>query len=406
MARFAGFAMAGAVARAHDVSSCLPGQEGHCIADRRPIPAGENLLLQIGRVSLDEHGRADLNKSESLGSCHDLPHVERKCSPDGCTVLASNMRGQSCSQYCGKKGFACVGAWEEVNEDCNVKQTLTCEDSSVPTSDLLCQCAPPGVPHVAVTPSEQGVSLSTFFWNVHWECSMAARGASRACKQRVGHRFVELARRSGAEVVASIELSDGASKPASMIGFGLKGWTQVDGPCAFGHRGDAAALAFAPGWHVQKSGGGCLRHDGDTRAFAVARVVPSRPVSGCPSLCVVAIHAPHQSITKGKELVQSVCGKAVEHCAVAMGDWNIEANRVGSLWSKLIGGATPPSAMPNERTCCFPESHHYGVFDHIATNIKGAVHEGQTVHPYQILEENPRKQHKAVSARLLLPGQN
>lgn len=248
------------------------------------------------------------------------------------------------------------------------------------------------------------VPLSTFFWNVHWECSVAAGGASSACKQRIGRRFAELARASGAQVVASVELSDGMSQPASLPQFGLVGWTQVDGPCRHGDRGDSAALAFAPGWLVQKSGGGCLRDDSDTRAFAVARVQPPSPVRGCPSLCFVAIHAPHSSINKGKETVRDVCGGAEQRCAVAMGDWNVPANLVGRLWSQLIGGILPRTAQPNQRTCCFPESHHYGIFDHLATNIGGAVHAGHTVHPYQLLEENPVKQHRAVSARLTLPG--
>jgi hypothetical protein len=394
-------------AGSQDLSSCasLPEPDSRQCreenVDQQPVVASDHLLLQLGKASVEEQ-----RTSGSVGqqwSCH-LHDVERKCSPDGCRVLATNMRGRSCSSYCALAGYTCIGAWEEVNEDCNVKQTLTCEDSSVPTSDLICQCAPPGS-----SPKDLGslnglVPLSTFFWNVHWECSMAARGASDACKHRVGRRFASLAHAAGAEVVASIELSDGSSKPASLPGFGLKGWTQVDGPCAHGFRGDSAALAFAPGWQVQKSGGGCLRHDSDTRAFAVARVVPPKPVKGCPTLCVVAIHAPHASITKGKETVWKVCGSSAQGCAVAMGDWNVAAERVGSLWSKIIGGALPPVALPNERTCCFPESHHYGVFDHIATNIKGAVHDTQTVHPYQVLEENPVKQHKAVAARLLLPG--
>merc|ERR1712061_575629 len=96
-----------------------------------------------------------------------------------------------------------------------------------------------------------------------------------------------------------------------------------------GWGGDAAALAFAPGWVVEKSYGGCLRKDSDTRAFAVARVVPPRPVSGCPNLCFVGLHAPHSWIDHGKDMVQGVCGDAVERCVIAMGDWNVPAPAVG-----------------------------------------------------------------------------
>jgi len=250
------------------------------------------------------------------------------------------------------------------------------------------------------------VPLSTFFWNVHWECSLAANGASSACKETVGRKFVELARTTGASIVASIELSDTTSNPASFEYFGLAGWTQVNGPCvADGGFGDSAALGFAPGWQVERSSGGCLRADADTRAMAVARVTPpaEATVAGCPSLCVVAIHAPHSAITQGKGLVHEVCAEAADRCTVAMGDWNTPAQGVGQLWDMLVGGATPSLAVPDERTCCFPEDDHYGVFDHIATNIEGAQEQAHVVHPYQNLEENPVKQHRPVAVHLLLP---
>jgi len=251
---------------------------------------------------------------------------------------------------------------------------------------------------------DEFVPLSAFFWNVHWECSMGARGASKDCKSHIGRRFRELATASQADVVTSIELADSASRPTRLKRFGFDGWTQVDGPCKKSRfNGDAAALALAPGWTVQGSAGGCLRRDSDSRAFAVARVRPPTAVKGCPSLCVVALHAPHQAIDHGKELVRDVCGSLVDNCTVAMGDWNAPAEDIGSLWEQLIGGNVPVEAKPNERTCCWPESHHYGIFDHLATNIPGAIHDNHTVHPYQLLHLSPMKQHKAVSARLLLP---
>jgi len=379
--------------------TCLAAS-GRC-ADDAPA-SRESLLLQVG-------GR--LETASKGSSCPNLPDVERQCSSDGCTVLADRMQGRSCADYCSASGYTCVAAWEEVREDCNVKFALTCDESGIQTSDLLCQCAPPGV-HPLPQPSlpspgpgtGEPLHLSTFFWNVHWECSMAARGASRSCKRHIGRRFAELAKESKAQIVASVELSDTSSQPASLEHFGLTGWTQVNGPCASGDGGDAAALAFAPDWVVQQSGGGCLRHDWDTRAFAVARVAPPRPVEGCASLCVVAIHAPHSSITRGHDVVKSVCGDARERCTVAMGDWNVPGHGVGKLWAQLIGGSSPSKPQPDERSCCYPESHHYGVFDHLATNIVGARHSGHIVHPYQLLEENPVKQHRAVSASLLLPG--
>jgi len=241
------------------------------------------------------------------------------------------------------------------------------------------------------------VMVSTFFWNVHWQCSVAARGSSPACKGRAAQRFQELAQ--GASIVASVELSNGMSEPLTLI----PGWTQVNGPCARGYGGDSVALSFEPGWTVEASGGGCLRHDWDTRAYAVARVQPPAPVEGCPSLCVIAVHAPHRSITVGGDVVRGICGQAVQRCTVAMGDWNVDADQLYSRWGELVGDAGLTTIAPNERTCCWPEGQHYGIYDHVASNIAGASAEGFLVHPYQILEENPVQQHRPVSVRLALP---
>jgi hypothetical protein len=374
---------------------------GSIAVQREPPASTDHILLQLGgRASVAEQSAKQA--SEASGTfCQGMHDVEKQCSKDGCRVLATNMRGNSCASYCANSGHVCVGAWEEVEENCEIKYALTCEDSSVPTSDLICQCAPSST---IAQPPAASVPLQTFFWNVHWECSLSARGAKATCKHRIGRRFAQLALEAKAEVVASVELSDGNSKPASLSSFGLPGWTQVDGLCKHGNGGDAAALAFAPTWRVEKSGGGCLRTDYDTRAFAVARVVPPQPVQGCPRLCIIAIHAPHSYINKGKATVQRVCGEAASRCGVAMGDWNVPARNVGRLWSQLIGGRVPGAAVPDVRTCCFPESHHYGVFDHLATNIQGARHDGHKVYPYQLLSENPVKQHRAVAARLILPG--
>lgn len=400
-ARLLGLWAAGAAVVRGASGSCKDGADGSCAA-RTPAVGGDHLLLQVG-------SRGGMGVGLHRPVCEKLPDVKKQCSSDGCTVLAGAMQDRSCAQYCASVGYACVAAWDETKDDCEVREVLTCESSGIQTSDLLCQCAPPGAAAAVAPMSEKtwgggDLELSTFFWNVHWECSLAANGASRSCKSRIGSRFAELARQANAQIVASIELSDGPSNPASLAAFGLEGWTQVNGPCASGDGGDSAALAFAPGWIVEASGGGCLRWDWDTRAFAVARVRPPTPVQGCPSLCVVAIHAPHSSINRGKDVVASVCGSAVERCAVAMGDWNVPASGVAGLWASLIGGGGPGEARPDERTCCYPESSHYGVFDHLATNVPGARHDGQTVHPYQLLEENPVKQHRAVSARLVLPG--
>mmetsp|Transcript_130545 Transcript_130545/g.325695 ORF Transcript_130545/g.325695 Transcript_130545/m.325695 type:complete len:311 (-) Transcript_130545:379-1311(-) len=247
------------------------------------------------------------------------------------------------------------------------------------------------------------VNVSAFVWNIHWQCSVAAQGSSSSCKEKMGERLVELVNESDAEIVTVIELSNNMSDPVNLVALGLDGWTHVDGPCATEGRGDALALAFAPGWTVQKSGGGCLRHDCDTRAFAVARVTPPSPIQGCPSLCVVGLHAPHTEITAGKSIVSSICEDAVAACTIVMGDWNFPVEAVGPFWSQLVDGEAPTLATPNERTCCFPEEHHFGVFDHVVTNIANASEAGHQIYPYQLLEENPVQEHKPVWVSLALP---
>jgi len=87
-----------------------------------------------------------------------------------------------------------------------------------------------------------------------------------------------------------------------------------------------------------------------------------------------------------------------------MGDWNTPVEGLGHFWKQLIDGTVPTAALPNERTCCFPEAHHYGVFDHVATNIAGAREADHHVYPYQVAEENPVQEHKPVSVSLALPA--
>jgi len=216
--------------------------------------------------------------------------------------------------------------------------------------------------HLGVAGSSRGsVKVSTFFWNVHWECSVGeAAGSHPDCKEKVGKRFVELASQAGADIVFSCMLADSRTKPSQLKDFGLaEGWTQVDGPCVTPYGGgDTTALAFGPGWRVDASGAGCLRHDHDARAFAVALVEPPSPIQDCPKLCVLGVHAPHSQITQGNELVEKVCGAAAKTCSIAMGDWNIRASEVGKHWQALIGGPVPEEVVPDVKTCCWPEHIH------------------------------------------------
>jgi len=66
----------------------------------------------------------------------------------GCKVLADNMRGRTCRDYCARSGLGCVDGWEEQDETCEVKVEhgapveLGCDRPYGTTSDLLCHCDP------------------------------------------------------------------------------------------------------------------------------------------------------------------------------------------------------------------------------------------------------------------------
>merc|ERR1712137_787393 len=75
-------------------------------------------------------------------SCAGLRDVEKICSADGCKVLAGGMTGRTCDDYCSSNGLSCKDAWEEQNEDCNVKASMTCSQVWQGTSDLICECEP------------------------------------------------------------------------------------------------------------------------------------------------------------------------------------------------------------------------------------------------------------------------
>jgi len=96
---------------------------------------------QAAPVIVDEPGSGDEDFSRS---CADLPDVKRTCSDDGCKVLAGGMTNRPCADYCEAMGLMCRGAWEEVSDDCRVKETLSCGSIYPGTSDLICHCASAG----------------------------------------------------------------------------------------------------------------------------------------------------------------------------------------------------------------------------------------------------------------------
>mmetsp|Transcript_117183 Transcript_117183/g.184329 ORF Transcript_117183/g.184329 Transcript_117183/m.184329 type:complete len:297 (+) Transcript_117183:45-935(+) len=261
-------------------------------------------------------------------------------------------------------------------------------------------------------------TLGIFSWNVHYQC-----GAFPSCRTRAVDRLKELTHQFGAEIVVSIEFEQNASTPLDLSQGGLTGWTPVLGPClgSAGHAGDTAALFFAPSITVVAGDGGCLNTPGESaRAFAVALVKLPFSVDGCPSVCVVGLHAPHKNITNGADVIARVCGYIAQTCAIAAGDWNAVINRsnwpvhqpppkrnitVSQLWKQIVPSSEPLLAQaPDEESCCYPNSKYFGLDDHVVSNIATAVVSSAVTFPYQMknggMHGNDTEEHKPVAVNL------
>lgn len=101
--------------------------------------------LSVGRVA--QHAPGDFSgRSEGLGPrCVKMQDAELVCPHpgNGCRVLANGMTGRTCREYCEKQQLKCVDAWEERDDDCEIKENLTCDQTYSSTHDLLCECSPP-----------------------------------------------------------------------------------------------------------------------------------------------------------------------------------------------------------------------------------------------------------------------
>jgi len=121
---------------------------GHCAQQ-------DHLLLQLGagggggRLATASAANATARKAKGKGpgdvasgaGCHGMIDVEKDCGHHGCLVLASEMRGFSCDEYCHRSGRTCLAAWEEVDETCDSMLSLRCDETYGTTSDLLCRCS-------------------------------------------------------------------------------------------------------------------------------------------------------------------------------------------------------------------------------------------------------------------------
>lgn len=229
------------------------------------------------------------------------------------------------------------------------------------------------------------VNITTFQWEPHWQCAEADASCTRAAQAK----FQQLVEESGAQIAAALELQ-GAAVP---------NWT------ASKEYEDAVPIMVAPGWQVLKEGGGNICCDGQ-RGLAVMLVKPPWPVSNCKELCVLAVHPGHSPIQSGKSIVQSVCGSATDSCAIALGDWNVDAAGVsgGSFdsWQRLVGGNPPVFVVPNSETCCHPSTCCR--FDHLATNIPGAKPVYVQVWDYQLTDQfSMDEEHMPVAVHFTAP---
>lgn len=148
---FLGASLVASVAFADDsAETCAVA--GGCGESSSPVK--EHQLLQLAKYSAVEKAPGQFGDRSDQGMCVGMSAVKRTCSNNGCKVLADRMHGRTCSQYCADQNKQCVGAWEEHNNDCNVKAELTCEQSYPHTSDLLCECAPGAPPSMQSQPGQ------------------------------------------------------------------------------------------------------------------------------------------------------------------------------------------------------------------------------------------------------------
>eukprot|EP00933_Yihiella_yeosuensis_P028748 TRINITY_DN22577_c0_g2_i1.p1 TRINITY_DN22577_c0_g2~~TRINITY_DN22577_c0_g2_i1.p1 ORF type:complete len:1594 (+),score=244.66 TRINITY_DN22577_c0_g2_i1:990-5771(+) len=86
--------------------------------------------------------------------CSTLGGVLQNCSADGCKVLVGGLTDRTCNDYCGNYGMECKGAWEDMENDCNIKGTLQCNEAWPGTSDLICECDPSSATSTAAPTQE------------------------------------------------------------------------------------------------------------------------------------------------------------------------------------------------------------------------------------------------------------
>eukprot|EP00931_Biecheleriopsis_adriatica_P093048 TRINITY_DN667_c0_g1_i1.p1 TRINITY_DN667_c0_g1~~TRINITY_DN667_c0_g1_i1.p1 ORF type:complete len:1526 (+),score=218.47 TRINITY_DN667_c0_g1_i1:80-4579(+) len=97
------------------------------------------------------------------GSCMNFdvwPNVDG-ITCQGCTALVlTSPYGGRCDTYCESFGHVCIAAFEEENEDCQVKFPAECNQEVGGTSDMLCTCSLPEAATTSTTTITSAVSTS------------------------------------------------------------------------------------------------------------------------------------------------------------------------------------------------------------------------------------------------------
>lgn len=83
------------------------------------------------------------NRKGTTVACDEIdwPDLDHGLVCGECRVLVDRFDSVyfTCDGYCQAVGRQCVGAWEEVSDDCLVKHGMTC-NQSLATSDAICEC--------------------------------------------------------------------------------------------------------------------------------------------------------------------------------------------------------------------------------------------------------------------------
>lgn len=305
------------------------------------------------------------------------------CTPDGQNAYGSGHFVQCCS---GSKKCLTPGSpqWEWFCKSCGDScpsdhgwSSRTCVGGG-PSPSPQPNPSPP-------SPSPGGaVDATSLHWNAHRPCATSEPPCVALAQERLG----AMAHEVGAMIVGAVELADSIKA--------LPGWDNTGMQCDH-----SAVMVNSPaGWHIEKSGGGCMNGD-DVKGFAVALVVPPQAVQGCSKLCVFMGHVPHGGVQSGAGEIENVCGSYYRSsCAIAMADWNSPTPQ--HRFEELFGDYPTFWEPKHDLTCCYHTFEF--AFDHCVSNIKGAYDDGSKIFQPQLTRFSyDYDEHKPTSVKLRLP---